>query len=170
MRVAVGELSVGETEVVASRSGATSFARPKSRTFTKPAVVTITLPGFTSRWTIPASWAAARPRAISSAKRSASFTSRRPRSIRSRRVSPSTSSMAIQVPRTGSSPRSWTVTMFGWLRAETAFASCRKRRVRSGSSTASGRSSLIATVRPRRVSRALKTTPMPPSPSGAAIS
>jgi hypothetical protein len=35
-----------------------SFARPKSSILTWPEAVTIALPGLTSRWTIPAAWAA----------------------------------------------------------------------------------------------------------------
>jgi hypothetical protein len=42
----------------------TTFARPKSSTFTKPASDTITLPGFRSRCTMPAAWAAASAPAI----------------------------------------------------------------------------------------------------------
>ena len=41
-----------------------SFARPKSRTSAPPRQITIALPGFISRWTMPAACAAARPFAI----------------------------------------------------------------------------------------------------------
>ena len=57
-------------------SGRVSFAIPKSRILTCPSFVTKTLAGFRSRWTIPFSCAAARPRAIctamSTARRSGS--------------------------------------------------------------------------------------------------
>ena len=41
-------------------SGAVILARPKSRTLTRPSVVTMTFAGLRSRWTMPFSWAAAR--------------------------------------------------------------------------------------------------------------
>ena len=41
-------------------SAAVILARPKSRTLTRPSVVTMTLAGLRSRWTMPFSWAAAR--------------------------------------------------------------------------------------------------------------
>ena len=45
--------------------------------------------------------------------------------------------------------------MWGWFSADAARASCSKRRRRSGSAATPAGSTLIATVRPRRVSRAL---------------
>ena len=56
-------VSTADRAVSGSRTGR-SFARPKSRIFTRPSSVTKTFSGFRSRWTIPLSWAAARPRAI----------------------------------------------------------------------------------------------------------
>ena len=46
-----------------SRAGSTSlsFARPKSRIFTRPSFVMNTFSGFRSRWTMPLAWAAASP-------------------------------------------------------------------------------------------------------------
>ncbi len=41
-----------------------SFARPKSRIFTRPSLVTKMFSGFRSRWTIPFPCAAARPLTI----------------------------------------------------------------------------------------------------------
>ena len=49
---------------------------------------------------------------------------------------------------------SWMVTMWEWLRAEAAFASRAKRSRRSRLDAASGRTTLMATVRSSRVSRA----------------
>src|SRR6266542_7147144 len=64
------------------------------------------------------------------------------------------------------SPTSKTVTMCGSDRAEAERASCSKRRSRSGSWENSSGSTLTATSRPSRVSRALYTSPMPPDPRG----
>src|SRR5450631_4487658 len=62
------------------------------------------------------------------------------------------------------------VTMFGWLSADAVRASVSKRRRRSASSETECGNTLIATLRPRRTSRARKTSPMPPAPRGAVIS
>ena len=67
-----------ESSGAPSVRGSTSFARPKSSTLTRPEVVTITFAGFTSRWTMPAAWAAASASAASAAYRSASSTGRPP--------------------------------------------------------------------------------------------
>ena len=48
-------------------SGRVSFARPKSRIFTRPSLVTNRFSGFRSRWTMPLSCAAARPLATCTA-------------------------------------------------------------------------------------------------------
>ena len=53
-------------------AGSRIFARPKSRTFTRPSRVTKTFSGFTSRWTIPFACAAPSPRATCAAVSSAS--------------------------------------------------------------------------------------------------
>ena len=80
-----------------------------------------------------------------------------------RRLLPSTSSMAKNgVPP--SSPTSCTVTMAGWLRAATARTSFWKRTSAAESAAGPG-STLSATSRPRRRSRARYTQPMPPAPS-----
>ena len=56
--------SAGSTLAAPGDRSSVSFARPKSRILTSPSFVTITFSGFRSRWTIPASCAAARPSAI----------------------------------------------------------------------------------------------------------
>src|SRR5262249_51346431 len=75
-------------------SPASALARPKSRTLTFPAGVTLTLAGFKSRWTIPFSCAASSASAICRAISSASAGSSGPAASRSASVSPSTSSRA----------------------------------------------------------------------------
>src|ERR1035438_2065671 len=62
------------------------------------------------------------------------------------------------------------VTMFGWFKAEAAFASRSKRPRRWASAICSGGRILSATKRSKRRSRAQKTTPIPPSPSFSRIS
>jgi CPA1 family monovalent cation:H+ antiporter len=54
--------------------------------------------------------------------------------------------------------------VFGALIAATARASCSNRLRRSGSATNSSGSTLTATSRPRRESRARQTSPIPPAP------
>ncbi len=71
-----------------------ALARPKSRTFTFPSGVTLTLAGLRSRWTMPFSCASSRASAICRAISSASSTGMAPRFRRSARSSPSTSSIA----------------------------------------------------------------------------
>jgi hypothetical protein len=66
-------------------------------------------------------------------------------------------------------PTSYRVQMCGWLSAETILASVSKRALASGFTERSGDSTLIATSRPSRVSRARYTSPMPPAPSSATI-
>src|SRR5262245_43534134 len=60
--------------------------------------------------------------------------------------------------------------MWGWFRLETARASRSKRWRRSGLRARCSGSTLMATVRSRRVSRARYTSPMPPAPRGASTS
>src|SRR5512143_331459 len=55
--------------------------------------------------------------------------------------------------------------MWGWLRAATAWGARSKRPADPGPVQPLGRT-LTATSRPRRVSRARKTSPMPPAPGG----
>src|SRR6185436_13993197 len=60
--------------------------------------------------------------------------------------------------------------MFGWLSAAAARASSSKRCNRSMSAEKDDGSTLIATSRPRRASRARYTSPIPPAPSVERIS
>src|SRR3970282_108408 len=59
---------------------------------------------------------------------------------------------------------SWTVQMWGWFRADAALASRWKRSSAVLSSNCSAGRNFSATNRPRRVSFALYTTPIPPPP------
>jgi RNA polymerase sigma factor (TIGR02999 family) len=68
-------------------------------------------------------------------------------------VRPRTSSIVMKW-RPSASSTAYTVTMFGWLSAATAFASRVNRARRSASSASSGGRILIATWRSRRVSSA----------------
>ena len=69
------------------------LARPKSRIFARPSFVRTTFSGLRSRWTMPLSCAAARPRAIWAPRSTAFRSGRAPAASRWRSVSPSTSSM-----------------------------------------------------------------------------
>ena len=60
--------------------------------------------------------------------------------------------------------------MLGWLSAPAAWASCSKRRRRSGSAEKETGRTLIATSRFSRSSRARYTSPIPPAPIGASTS
>ena len=71
-----------------------ALARPKSRTLTLPSGVSLMLPGFRSRWTMPFSCAPSRASATCFAMAIASSTGIGPRFSRSARSSPSTSSIA----------------------------------------------------------------------------
>src|SRR6516162_4651240 len=62
-------------------------------------------------------------------------------------------------------PISWIVQMLGWLRAEAARASRRKRSKACGSFARSSGKNFRATGRPSSTSSALYTTPIPPPPS-----
>ena len=86
---AVGMLVACDTWLL---SGSTSFARPKSSSFT-PDFVSMTLPGLRSRWMIPLRCAASSAPAISIAMRSAWSIESAPLPSRSARVSPSRNSM-----------------------------------------------------------------------------
>ena len=152
-----------------SCSGCVSFARPKSRILTCPSPVTITFSGFKSRCTIPEACARARPSAICGAIARILRSGSGEPAINSRSVAPATSSMTMQEVESIRAT-SYTVTMLGWLSEETARASRSKRRSLSGSESSSAGSTLIATSRPSRVSRAFQTSPMPPAPMWARIS
>ena len=79
---------VGTIEPAPAAEECRTLAMPKSSSFT-PVRVTITLAGFRSRWTMPASCAASRAPATSRAIASASAGSRRPCANRAASVSPS---------------------------------------------------------------------------------
>ena len=158
--------AVGGCVPVAGSSARVSLARPKSRIFTRPSRVTKMFSGFRSRWTIPFSCAAASPRAICARTRWPCAPERRrpraPRAASAPRGAPNDVGRALvgaDVVDGG---------MFGWLRAAAARASCSKRRSRSASAENDAGSTLMATSRLSRVSRARYTSPMPPAPSGAA--
>ena len=80
--------------------GATCFARPKSRIFSRPSAVTKMLSGLRSRWTMPCAWAVVRPATICNPKSTTRDAGNGPRSMSERSVSPSSSS----VTRNGVSP------------------------------------------------------------------
>ena len=130
----------------------TARASPKSATLTRPSSASRTFSGFTSRWIIPARWAA--PSADStgsitvSARTGDIGASER---IRSRSVIPGTYSMTRNsVP--SSSPWSNTATTLWCASRAAACASRRKRRENSSSSPSPACITLTATVRSSRVS------------------
>ena len=91
----VKRVTVGATVPTLVSSGAVSFARPKSRIFTKPSRLTMMFSGLRSRCTIPAACARASPSATCAEIASRRFTGSAPWSRRSRSVFPSTSSIAM---------------------------------------------------------------------------
>ena len=93
-------------------SGCVSFARPKSRIFTKPSLVTITFSGLRSRCTIPAPCAFARPSDACAAIESSVRMGTAPSASASRSVRPSTSSIAMY-STPSAEPMSWIVTRLG---------------------------------------------------------
>ncbi len=117
---------------------------------------------------MPAAWAQDNASAIGIAMRSASESRIRGR-MSALRVLPGTYSITMKSMASADSI-SWMVTIFGWFRAEAARASWTKRRRRDSSVRRSAGRTLIATSRPRRVSRARYTSPIPPAPMGARIS
>ena len=87
-----GSVAVGTLVASTLPSACVSLARPKSRILTRPSRVTKTFSGFRSRWTMPFSWAAARPCAIWTAYSIALRGEKRPAASSERSVSPSSSS------------------------------------------------------------------------------
>ena len=83
--------------------------------------------GLTSRWTMPAACAAPSARATWRPMSTRRRQRLRASSISARSVRPSMSSCTMKSSPAGVSPTSWMVTMLGWLRAEAARASRRKR-------------------------------------------
>ncbi len=136
-------------------------AIPKSSTLTSPSLVSMTLLGFTSRWTMPSRWAASSASATAAVTRAASAGPSGPEASRAASVSPSSSSMT----RNGappSLPKSNTRATLGWASRAVARASRTNRRVARSSAASSSTSSLSATRRPSTVSSACHTSPMPP--------
>jgi len=150
-------------------------AMPKSASLAGPTSGTITLPGLTSRWTMPASWAmssaASSSTPIAAARAGDSGPVAR---TTSSRVGADTSSMtryAVAVPASASTSK--TVVTDGWLSCAAARAS-RMTRARIASCSAAGTeggklTSFSATSRPSRSSRARHTTPTPPRPNVSAM-
>jgi len=100
VRSVCGATVVSSPEAVRS----VSFARPKSSTFTKPSFDTMMLPGFRSRWTMPAACALASPSAAWARYPTSVFTSVRPRWMASASVMPSTCSIAMKCTGPAASP------------------------------------------------------------------
>ena len=97
--------------------GAATLARPKSRTFTRPSLVTITLAGFRSRWTMPLSCAAARASASAMAiPRSADGSPPGDDAVEGLTLD----ELHGQEVDAAASSTEWSVTIFGWLSAATA--------------------------------------------------
>src|SRR6266496_3902018 len=113
---------------------------------------------------MPAAWARATASAIGIAIRRTSPSLIPWRGMTASSVFPGTYSITMKSFPSADSI-SWMVTMFGWLRAEAARASWTKRRRRLSSAIRSAGRTLIATSRPRRVSRARYTSPIPPAPT-----
>ena len=148
------------------------FARPKSSSFAvggadaPPLRTRNTLPGFRSRCTMPARCALSRASAIWIATARASRTVSAPRPRRAASVSPSRYSRTRNCTRPppavpgpppvrSLSPMSWRAQMLGWFSAAMLFASRSKRSRNCGSSARCAGSTLMATSRSSRVSRAL---------------
>jgi len=154
MRRTLGVSPGGRVSLLNSCS-AGARASPKSRSFV-PVRVSITLPGFRSRWMTPCRCARSSASAISVAYWTTSSAGSGPRERRAASVSPSRYSMTRKSTPSWW-PTSYSAQMCGWLRAAIACAS-RSKRARSCGSVARARSnSLIATVRLRRVSVARYT-------------
>ena len=84
-------------KVSVSAAGCSSFARPKSSTFTWPLLFTRMLAGFTSRWTMPAACAAASAPLAWTAWSSTWAIGIGDSAITLSRARPSTNSMAMKV-------------------------------------------------------------------------
>lgn len=118
---------------------------------------------------MPFTWAAARPSATGTAMAIASRHDSVPLWSRARSVCPSSSSITANGV-SSTTPSSWIAMMLGCDRAATARASVSNRWRMAGSAAMCGAMTLMATSRPRRVSRARYTSPMPPAPSDAVTS
>ena len=166
--------AVKPSATVVAREGASSgvsdsFARPKSMTLAWPSPVTMMLAGFRSRWMMPVSCARESASAISIASSMLRDGAIGPRWSSALSGSPRTSSITMNV-RSSTSAMSWMTAMCGCSSAEAARASCTNRARRTGSATSAAGSTLMATSRSRRASRARYTSPIPPTPIVSTIS
>jgi hypothetical protein len=128
------------------------------------------LSGFTSRWTIPASCAAASASAASCrTRRATSGSMRSSRCSRARSVSPRMSGIT-RYTSPSRSPMSKIGMMCGCRSAATVSASRRKRSSSASVSTRSGRSTFTARSRLSRRSRTAYTSANPPRPSSVPTS
>ena len=148
-------LSVLSAGGVLEARSAARRARPKSSTLTRPSSRIITFSGLMSRWMIRFSCAAPSASAMSTSQRSRWATSGSLAPTKSRSDCPLTSSMAMN-EISPASPTSKMDTALGWSSAAAVRASRRKRLARSTDSGSSSLdwSTLSATLRPRRPSRA----------------
>ena len=140
-----------------------STARPKSRIFGCPSAVSMTLPGFRSRWRTPCRWAFSSASAIAAPSWSTASSGSGPAASRDSSVPPGTYSMTRKSSPSWAS-KSKTVATPGWESRDSARASRRKRSRVVAWSSAPRRSILMATTRSRLASCAFHTTPIPPSP------
>ena len=142
-------------------AGALNLARPKSSSFA-PAFVSMMLAGLTSRSTMPARCARSSAAAIWLAHASACSSGSGPLSRRVASVSPSRcSSTRTSTARPSAArcrPMSCNVQMCGWFSAATARASRSKRSRACASAAIAAGSTLIATLRSSRESRARYTS------------
>ena len=128
-----------------------SLTSPKSRILTSPSRVRNRFAGLMSRWTRPAPWAAASPRAAWRHQSAASRGSARPSASRACSVWPSYRAMTMK-RRPSASSMPWMTPTLGWSRLAAALASSSSLRFASGcTESASGRN-FRATGRSSRVS------------------
>ena len=157
------------TPVRVSCTSSTARETPKSVSFTNPSAAISTLPGFTSRCTTPARWAAASPSAIWRPMSAVSTAESGPS-----RVMRAASDSEGKYSMTSHGRSSWITTSnmlitWGWCSRAPIRPSRRMRRRDSSSSgplspVGTASSSFIATVRPSSSSAARHTTPMAPTP------
>lgn len=146
-----------------------AWAMPKSVRTIRESSPSSTLPGFTSRCSTPARWAARSAATMPRPTRAASAGSNGPCALsRSPRVTEGTYSITID-GSPASSTTSCTTTTLGWLIRAAARASrlVRSKRVAISSSSmcgCGGCSFFTATRRPRSSSSASHTVPIPPRP------
>ena len=147
-----------------------ALAMPKSVTITRPrAPSSRMLSGLMSRWMIESACAAPSASADSAMIRRTSSTGSLPRRrMRLATDSPSTYPMT-KYTRPCPSPTVWIGTMWGWLSLAAVWASRVKRSRMSDWKASSGGSTLMATRRWSRSSRARYTTPIPPRPTSPSM-